>query len=233
MKTLGIIPARRGSKRLPGKNLRPLGGKPLVVRAIEAALSSRRLDYIAVSTDDERVLELATDYDSVHPLRRPQAIATDDSPAIEYVRHAIRTLEAEATETPFQIIVIVQPSSPFTRGSDIDATIELLQSQIGEADSAVSVVRLQHAIHPLKLKILDGDRLLPYIEDETGRFAEHQLSAVYVRNGSVYAATRKTIESGRVIGDDCRGYEMPGERSIDINDETDLRFAEFLLTGSE
>jgi len=224
--TLCIIPARGGSKRLPGKNLRLLAGKPLVARAIEAALGSREIHRIAVSSDDEKILQVARSYESVLPLKRPGDLATDLAPAIEYVQHALRTLE-EAGEPRFDTLVIVQSSSPLTSSEDSDATVTLLHSS--RAESAVSVVQLQHAIHPLKLKTMHGDRLFPYLEDEAGRFADHDLTPIYIRNGSVYAATRETVDSRRIVGDDCRGYLMPRKRSIDINDETDLLFAEFLF----
>ncbi len=227
MKVLGIIPARRGSKRVAHKNMRPLGGKPLAAWSIEAARQARKLDRIVVSSDDPEVLRLAADYDASLPLERPAALAADESLAIDYVKHALATLEARG-EGPFDSIVIVQPSSPLTIAADIDATVELLATS--GADSAVSVVRLDHAIHPLKMKLLLGDRLLPYLEEERGRMASHELPEIYVRNCSVYATRRAAIDRGQLIGDDCRGYVMPRERSIDINDELDLQFAEFLLS---
>jgi len=227
LKVLGIVPARRGSKRLPRKNMQLLGSKPLVAWSIEAARGARRLDRLVVSSDDPEVLDLAARYDATLPLVRPAELAADDSPAIDYVRHAVAELEG-AGQGPFDAIAILQPSSPFTASTDIDATIELLAAS--GADSAVSVVQLDHAIHPLKMKVLDGNRLLPYLEEERGRMAAHELPEIYVRNCSVYVTRRASIERGLVIGDDCRGYVMPRERSLDINEELDLQFAEFLLS---
>ena len=91
------------------------------------------------------------------------------------------------------------------------------------------MVRIAHDVHPAKMKRLDGDRLVPYFEDERGRMAAHQLPELYVRNCSVYATQRSAIDSGRIVGEDCRGFVMPRDRSVDINDELDLEFAEFLL----
>jgi CMP-N-acetylneuraminic acid synthetase len=158
-------------------------------------------------------------------LKRPAALSDDTAPAIDYVRHALAALEP--THGVFDAIVIVQPSSPLTLASDIDATVALLASS--GADSAVSVMQLDHAIHPVKLKSLVGDRLLPYLEDEGGRMAAHELPTLYVRNCAVYASRRGVIESGAIIGADCRGYVMPRERSVDINDEIDFAFCEFLF----
>ena len=229
-KILGIIPARGGSKRLPRKNLRMLGGKPLVAWAIEAARGSRRLSNLVVSSDDHEVLDIARGFDPRLALQRPAEISADQSPAIDFVRHALQVLEVQG-QGPFDVIVILQPSSPFTLPADIDATVDMLATS--GADSAVSVMQLDHAIHPMKMKILQGDRLLPFLEEERGRMAAHELPDIYVRNCSVYATRRASIERGQVIGDDCRGYIMPRERSLDINEALDLAFAEFLLSRKE
>ena len=93
-------------------------------------------------------------------------------------------------------------------------------------------MRVDHAFHPAKFKRLEGDRLVPYLEEEDGRFSAADLPAVFVRNGAVYASRRSVIDRGRVIGEDCRGHVMPRERSIDINEEIDLAYAEFLLSRS-
>jgi CMP-N-acetylneuraminic acid synthetase len=226
LKTLGIVPARGGSKRIARKNMLHLAGKPLVAWAIDAACAARSLDRVVVSSDDAEILQLTRRRDPTLALERPAEISGDLAPAIEYVRHALAELESRG-EGPFDAVAIVQPSSPLTRAQDIDATVELLETS--GADSAVSVMRLDHAVHPLKMKTLDGDRLLPYLEEERGRMAAHELPAVYVRNCAVYATRRASIDRGQVIGDDCRGYVMPRERSLDINEEMDLLFAEFLL----
>lgn len=226
IQTLGIIPARAGSKRLPGKNTRPLAGKPLVAWTIEAALAARSLSHLVVSSDDQHVLKTAGDYDAALPLARPVELAADDSPAIDYVRHCLQTLEHG--ERRFDIVVILQPTSPFTQADDIDATVEQLLAT--GADTAVSVMPVDHAVHPVKLKTMQGDRLLPFWEEERGRMSAEQLPKLYVRNCSVYATRRHVVDAGAIIGADCRGYVMPRERSLDINDETDFAFAEFLLS---
>lgn len=226
MKVLGIIPARGGSKRVPRKNVRLLNGKPLVAWVIEAAREVKEIDRLVVSSDDDEVLEIAKSYDESLPLRRPDEISNDTSPAIDYVRHALHVLETGA-QTRFDAVVILQPSSPLTLPEDISATILLLKET--NADTAVSVVELEHAIHPLKLKVMRGDKLLPYLEEEKGRMAQHELQKIFVRNCAVYATRREVIESGEIIGEDCRGFVMPRERSVDINDEMDFLFTEFLV----
>lgn len=227
LRVLGIVPARAGSRRIPGKNLAKLGGRALVERALDAAIAARSLAAVAISSDDPRALALArAGYPSVVAIDRPAELATAESPAIDYVRHALASVPPPAAG-PFVAVAIVQPSSPLTTAEDIDATVALLQAT--GAESAVTVVRVDHAVHPLKLKRLDGDRLLPLLEDEAGRMASHELPPVYVRNGAVYVTQRRVLEAGRILGDDCRAHVMPRDRSVDINDPLDLAFAEFLL----
>jgi len=230
VRTLGIVPARAGSTRLPGKNTRLLGGRPLVVWAIEAALAAERIDVLVVSSDDPEVLGIAAAIDATLPLARPQELAGTFSPAIDYVTHALETLEGSDSRDPhtgaFDAVAIVQPTSPFTEPATIDAAITLLETT--GADSTVSVVRLAHDLHPSKMKLLEGDRLVPYVEDgERRQF--HELAEVYVRNGSVYVSARPTIESGVLLGTDSRAVVVDRDHSVDINDGFDFEFAEFLL----
>ena len=222
MRTLGIVPARAGSKRLPRKNVRELGGRSLVAHAIEQGLEAKELDALVVSSDDDDVLRVAEAL-GVVALKRPAALASDEAPAIGYVEHALAEVEEQLR---FEAIVILQPTSPFRSGGDIDACVRHLRAT--DADSVVTVMEVEHAIHPLKMKTMDGDRLLPFVEEERGRRMAHQLPRVFVRNCAVYASRRAIIDAGDVIGPDCRGIVMPRERSVDINDELDFLFAEFL-----
>jgi len=200
-----------------------------VQHVLETALAARRLAKVIVTSDDERVLDLARVLGGSLVLRRPDDLATADSPPIAYVRHALRAAE-ESGEAPFEAVVILQPSSPLTLPEDVDATVDLLERT--GADTAVTVVRLAHDLHPAKLKVLQGDRLLPYLETEGGRMAASELPPVYVRNGSVYATRRRVLDAGAIIGEDCRGLEMPRLRSVDINDSFDFAFAEWLCAHS-
>lgn len=242
MNVLGIIPARGGSRRVPRKNLCTIAGKTLVARAIEAARSATRIDRLVVSSDSDEILAIAASYDPALALRRPPELSTETALAIEYVRHALAELgrpqgpeDAEGAQDSrgerFDAVAIIQPSSPFTLAEDIDATIDLLDRS--GADSAVTVVQLDQVVHPFKLKTLDGDRLRPYLEPEKGRMAAHEIPTIYARNGSVYVTRVSTVERGDLLGEDSRAVVMPRERSVDINDPLDLRFAEFLASASE
>jgi len=227
MKILGIIPARGGSKRISGKNMKSLCGKPLTQYVIESTLHSSLLDNIVISSDDLDVLELAEQFNGIIPIRRPDELATDSSPAVDYVIHALDWMKKNKGQT-FDIVAIIQPTSPLTLVQDIDATIQLLLND-DSADSAVSVVRLNQITHPFKLKIIKEQWLKPFLKEEKIILQADELPDVYTRNGPVYVARINNIEKGIIAGEKCLAHTMPEERSIDINEPIDLEFAEFLL----
>ena len=202
----------------------------MVRLAIEAAMDSKLLTRIVVNSDSHDVLEIAKEYSHVLAITRPEELSSDTSPAIDYVHHTLGVLNGMG-EPAFDATVIIQASSPFTTGKDIDNTIRLLEES--GCSSAVSVMKLDHAVQPAKLKIMKGNRLIPYLEEEGGRMAAHELPELYVRNCAVYATKMESIEQGKIITDDSAGYLMPRERSVDINDGFDLAFAEFLYSKKE
>jgi CMP-N,N'-diacetyllegionaminic acid synthase len=226
MNILGIIPAREGSKRVPQKNFRVFADTTLTDIAINQALGSKLISTIVISSDSTDVLAIAKKYDQVIPLLRPKELSNDHSPSIDYIRHTLSVLEKEQN---YDLVVIIQPSSPLRSSKDIDNTIKLLIDN-PKADSAVSIVKVSHMVHPLKLKTLQGNILLPFIEDENGRFASNDLPDIYVRNCAVYASWRIDMETKPdIIGNKSLGYLMPAETSVDINDMIDFEFAEYLF----
>lgn len=224
MKIIGIIPARSGSKRIPNKNKKLLAGKPLIQYAINAALESKYLDKIVVSSDDEEILTIAHQEPSITAMKRPSEISQDNSLAIQYVHHVLLTVKED-----FDIVVIIQASSPFTKGFDIDATIKLLLDS-NDASSAASVVKLDHALQPSKIKTIENNILKNYFHSEQDTMTAESLPTLYIRNGSVYASKIKTIHNNKIIAEPCLAYIMPRERSIDINDPIDWEFAEFIMS---
>lgn len=226
-KILGIIPAREGSKRVLQKNFRPFAGTTLTDITLQQAIQSALITDTVISSDSDEVLEIGRKYPGVISLKRPEEFSTDTSPAIEFVRHTLEVLEPQKGYT-YDIVVILQPSSPLRNPGDIDNTIRLLIAD-READSAVSVVKIDHMVHPVKLKVLKGEQLLPYIEEEKGRFASHELPDIYVRNCAVYATWRRDLETRPdVIGNKSLAYIMPAETSADINSMMDFEFAEYM-----
>lgn len=224
MQVLGVVPARGGSQRLRRKNLAVLGGKTLVRRTLETALAAGAFAAVALSSEDADILAEAKGLDVV-AAKRPVELASDDALAYDVVLHVLR--ELEDGHGPFEAVAVIQCTSPFTAPEDLAGAVAMLERTC--AESVVSVVRLEGAVHPLKLKVLEGDRLRPYLEDDRMR-PSHELPPLWARNGSVYVSRRDVIERGLLVSeDDVRGYEMPPQRSLDIDTERDLAFAEFLL----
>jgi len=222
MRTLGVVPARGGSTRVPRKNLAVLGGRTLVRRALETALAAGCFETVALSSDDDEILAEAEGLDAV-ALRRPPELSTETARASDFALHALRELG------DFDALAILQCTSPFTAPEDVAGAVALLERT--GAESVVTIAAADAAHHPLKLKRLDGDRLLPYLEDDR-LTPSHELERLWVRNGSVYVFRRDVVERG-LVADDVRGYEMPPERSFDIDTQQDLAFAEFLVARGE
>ena len=222
MRTVAIIPARGGSERVPRKNLARIEGRTLVRRALETALAAP-FARVALSSDDPEILAEAAGLDVVC-IARPPELSTSTARAFDVVVHALR--ETESHER-FDAVAVVQATSPFTAPEDHAGALALLE-RTGAA-SVVSVVRAEPAVHPLKLKRLDADgRLTPYLADD-GLTPSHELPALWVRNGSIYVSRREVLDRGELVDEaDVRGYEMPSDRSFDIDTPRDLAFARFL-----
>jgi CMP-N,N'-diacetyllegionaminic acid synthase len=222
-KILAVIPARGGSKGLPHKNIRHINGKPLIYHTIKEAQESRFLDRIIVSTDDREIAKIAESC-GVEVITRPAELAMDDTPSLPVFQHAIRYLE-EAGDS-YDIVVILQPTSPLRTAADIDGAIKkYLQTGCG---SVVSVCRTEHPPH--WMYTLQGDILKPVIEGGDKITRRQDMPEVYRLNGAISVTHRDNImKQNRIISDDTRAFIMPEERSIDIDSEIDLMLAELLM----
>ena len=226
MRVLGLVPARGGSQRVRRKNMARLGGRTLVRRALETALASDAFATVALSSEDAEILDEARDMGDVVSLRRPDELATDTALTYDVVKHALEELEAAMGER-YEGVAVVQCTSPFTAPDDLRGAVEMLERT--GAPSVVSVVEVAPSVHPLKLKRMEGERLVPFLEDDRMR-PSHELPKLFARNGSIYVSRRDVIDGGALVSDDVLGYRMPEERSHDIDTPGDLEFAEFLLT---
>lgn len=226
-KILGVITARGGSKGLPGKNIKLLGGKPLIAYTIDAARKSHLITHLIVSTDDEEIAAVASQAGGDVPFRRPQELAQDNTPHLPVMQHAIQFMEQKLGIT-FDYAVIFQPTSPFRTVEDIDGTLQKLITTT--ADSAVSVCEVEPSAHPMKIKKLEGDRVLPYCLEEPEGARRQDLPVAYKRSAAVYAMRRDLIiKDNRLYGDHIVGYIVPQDRSIDIDTPLDWLKAEYLL----
>jgi D-3-phosphoglycerate dehydrogenase / 2-oxoglutarate reductase len=228
MRTIGVIPARGGSKGIPRKNLVALLGKPILAYTIEAAKSSKLLTDLVVSTDDEEIAAVAAHWGAHVPFMRPAELATDAALSLPVVQHAVLEMEKLKDHT-YDVAVMLQPTTPLRSTEDIDAGIQLLLDT--GADSVISVVEVS-GHHPFRMKRLVRDNvLINYIdqgfEDMRPR---QQLPSVYIRSGALYVVRRSTlVEQDSFVGADCRAYVMPEERTVNIDTRLDLLLAEHLL----
>lgn len=228
MDILGIIPARGGSKGIPRKNLHPLAGKPLIAHTVEAALGSRCLTRVILSSDCPEIMRVVAALGVEVPFARPESLAGDNVPMLPVIRHAVDSLEAADGYRP-DYIVLLQPTSPLRRAEHID---EALQRLVGsDADSIVSVVKVPHQYAPVSVMVLEGDRLRPYLPVDETRNLRQLKPSFYARNGAaIYAFTRQCLlEQHSIYGKTILAYEMRREDSVDIDEMLDLRFCEMLL----
>lgn len=227
---LGIIPARGGSKGIPRKNIYPICNKPLIAYTIESAQRSVRLTKLIVSTDDADIAETARQYGAEVPFLRPAELATDTALAIDVVRHALEFQEKHDF-LQYDIVVMLQPTSPLKTAQDIDAAIgKLIESR---CDSVVTMVDVG-ANHPARMYRIIDDRLVNLIDEGITMRPRQELPPVYIRNGAVYACRRDVIYRWKtLIGPDVRPWIMPLNRSVNIDDPSDIVLAERYLKTTE
>ncbi len=224
---LGIIPARGGSKGVPRKNIRLLHGIPLIAYSISEAKKSRYLNRVVVSTEDAEIAEVAQKWGADIVLR-PDDLAADDSPVLLALKQVVLHL-SEKEGYDADIVVMLQPTTPFRRAPDIDNAVELLLKT--NADSVISVCEAPHTCNPHWVrKIVDG-RLRPYTDrDEDLHPMRQDLPKVYWRNGQIYAMKRSVLfDKDSLYGDDCRPYIMPRNFHINIDEELDLLLAGLII----
>jgi CMP-N,N'-diacetyllegionaminic acid synthase len=218
MLSVAVIPARAGSRGLPGKHLRLLGGVPLIVHTIRAGLAAGRIDRVIVSTNDAGVARVARLAGAEVPFERPAELAGDTIPTFPVIRHAVEWLEANGS--PIGLIVTLQATSPLRGSAEIDATVALLDdpgirsavtvTPIGLPSSVVGTI-VHGRFHVLAAGLGDVRR---------------QAAPVAVRlTGAVYVTRRDLLEEGRLVDDAPAAYLVEGASTIDIDDAADLALA--------
>lgn len=231
LEILGLIPARGGSKEIPGKNLRLLGGRSLVARAVESGLESRLVSRIILSTDSKTIAEEGRRAGAKVPFLRPADLAKDETPTAPVVVHALKWLEENEGYRP-DILVLLQPTAPLRQARHIDEALDLLVS--AEARSVVSVTPVPSHYHPSwQFSIRDG-ALFPFLETGKVPPRRQDLPPTYTRNGAIYAAWTETWLTGTMAyGSGCVPYVMEPAESVNIDSPEDLELAEFLLARGE
>jgi N-acylneuraminate cytidylyltransferase len=222
-RVLGLIPARSGSKGLPGKNVRPLAGRPLIAYAVDAARRSGVIDRVVVTTDAPEIAAVAREAGAEVPFMRPTDLAGDDTPMLPVITHAVATLEASGWAA--DVVVLLQPTSPLRRPQTIAAAVEMLRQT--QADSVVSVIQLPQHFSPDYVMRIEQGRLVPFLSEGSQITRRQDARPAYVRDGTVYCFWRRTLtEHNSIYGRDCRPLVIAEEESITIDTAGDWEEAE-------
>lgn len=227
LKVLGLVPARGGSKSIPGKNIVVLRGKPMIAYTLDAAKASKRLARCIVSTDSQEIADVCRRCGGDVPFLRPSELAGDDTPTLPVVMHAL-----DALQETYDAVVLLQPTSPLRTAADIDESIRLLADR-ADADSVISVVRVGDH-HPARMKYVRDGLLVdpPFAEEREGQ-RRQDLPELYLRNGAIYLTrTRVLREQKSIKGRRSLAYVMPEERSVNVDSPVDLLVAEAVLKSS-
>jgi CMP-N-acetylneuraminic acid synthetase len=224
---LAIVPARSGSKGVPGKNKALIGGMPLIEYTVAALEESNAVTSIIITSDDPDILSRYRQRRDVFIVERPAALADDESSTADAVAHALEIWERSADAPDF--LLIAQPTTPLRRANDIDAAFDLLQRS--GTDSLVSACRAEGIRHPrVMYRMGEGGRGIPYVQPRKADWRRQDFEPIYQRNGAIYLVRTQYFRSSHKLrGDDPVIYEMPWERSINIDTPGDLVIAKALI----
>lgn len=230
MNILGIIPARGGSKRVPKKNIRPLAGKPLIGYTIEAALESKHINRLVVSTDDKEIARIAREYGAEVPFLRPPELAGNTVPDQPVFLHVLERLKVQDSYEP-EIVLNLRPTTPLKTPQTIDKVIkEIINTN---ADIVRTMSRVEGVHHPYWMyKISEQGQAAPFLDNvDVNKFYQRQLlPPVYRINGVVDAMKTKLICDGNILhNENMRGVTISEEESVDIDTEFDFALCECLI----
>ena len=229
METLAIIPGRKGSKGVINKNIRKINGKPLISYSIEAALNSKYIKKIVVSSDSDEIIEIANSYD-VESIERPQYLAQDDSTTIDVIKHILNVLDETDSYFP-EILVLLQPTSPLRDSDDIDEAMKMF-FECDSADSLISLSKFNH--NPMWSFKIEDNFLSPAFDKEFLNKRRQELPELFLPNGAIYIIkTRKFIEKNSFYLEKTKPFLMSEEKSLDIDTELDLKLVKCLIKGME
>lgn len=218
---LAVIPARGGSKGLPGKNVRLLGGRPLLAWTIDAARRSALVDRVILSSDDPQAIDVARAAGCEVPFVRPAALAADDTPMVEVVLHALDQVPG------YPVVVLLQPTSPLRTHADVDGALRRYAR--GDADTCVGVTEPDKSPYWM-FTLDDGGLLAPLLGERYFTLRRQELPPAYLPNGAVYVADAAWLRRQRTfVGGRTAAWVMPKERSVDIDTLRDFQLAEGLI----
>jgi len=225
---LAIIPARGGSKGLPGKNIKELCGKPLIAWTIDQALKSKYVDKVVVSTDSEKIAKIAKESGANVPFLRPAELARDDSPTSDTILHVLKQLNMMGQS--YDYVALLEPTSPLRKSNDIDDAINLIMKN-ANTDSLVSVGEV-HMEHPIIVKRVNEDGLvIPYIPNVAKIHQRQQADKAYFPYGVIYISkVVKFIEKQTFYTEKTIPYFIDRWQNYEIDDEIDFIIIETIMT---
>lgn len=231
MRVLGVIPARGGSKGVPRKNIRMLNGRPLLSYTVEAALAATSLARVILSTDDHAIADLGRRLGVEVPFMRPASLATDVTPTLPVVQHALAYLEERGDR--FDAVCILQPTTPLRRSRDIDCCVERLRTS--GADAVVTIVPVPVECNPHWVYFIGADGAMRLSTGEKVPIPRRQaLPAAVRREGSVYVVRRAAVmEHDTLFGDRLVGLMLDPAECVDINSDADWVRAEQMLRARD
>lgn len=228
---LAVVPARGGSKGIPMKNLRMIGGRSLIARVGDVLHSLPQIDTGVVSTDHEDIAKEAEVSGIQAPFRRPDSLSGDRVGDLEVLSHALETMEIIENRV-FDIIVMLQPTSPFRTGKQVADCIEMLVN--GGWDAVWTVSMTDTKAHPLKQLNVSNNQVLQLYDSSGARIvARQELNPVYHRNGIAYAFTRECIINQKKIMGKRTGALVVEEPCVNIDTEWDIDYAEYLIESGK
>ena len=231
-KVLAIIPARGGSKRVPGKNIKLLNGLPLIEYTYIAAKNSKYIDEIVLSTDSKEIQESASAYPEVDvPFLRPTELSGDSIGDIPVIEHALDYYAK--LNKHFEYVVYLRPTSPFKTSELIDEVI--LKIKNTDFTGIRTITPLEGVFHPYWAYRIEDEKLVDFCaEGGTEKYYQSQLlPSCYRLNGVVDCFKVENLKQGTIYGDNCSFVQVDEITSVDIDTEQDFRFAEFLMKDKE
>lgn len=231
---LGVVTARGGSKGIPGKNLKLLGGKPLIAYTLESAAASAVFDRVILSTDDAEIAAAARERGCEVPFMRPAELARDETPHLPVMQHAVHWLREHEGYRP-DVVMILQPTSPLRRAEDIRRSIQLLTES--GADSVLTVSEVPAHVHPMRmLRLADDGTATLFVSGEPVRRRinrRQDLPSAWLMNGSIYAFRTAVLAAAEpsLYGDRTVALPVPHPYGLSIDDPDDWLAAEAVLAG--
>lgn len=222
-RVIAIVPARGGSKGIKNKNIVDIAGKPLIAYSLNAAQESKYIDAIVVSTDSAQIADVAEKYGASVPYLRPDKLATDTAKTIDVIVELLNTLSNRGDI--YDILVLLQPTSPLRTAEDIDRALEMHIENQGASIVAVSEV----ADHPVLMRYVDENGKLDKLLNENSTVRRQDMRKVYRVNGAIYINRIEEINAATSFNDNELGYIMSKERSVDIDTPVDLELMKYYL----